>query len=469
MKSFFDPSMPFIKEILRSCATFGEIAQCVKEDEYELMLACFDRKSTDFSLARKIMDFHGEYFKSYNSLNKVELIERYTCWLNGCYDSLKFTWNDMAEHTGISRTLLKQYYNGLSSPLTAKNAKGGDIHSRIFDYIMSLYTCDTDASDPCAKPAADRYKFIRLPNKMFGDFLRELLSAFSYTINQSQLAERIGLSQGKISRIVNGSYTITTQMQYDILKIFNQFCDAHYEVYSPLYFIASRLKKYLFIESYDEPCFNYDLTPEDNKIIEQELFDERVESTKESRLLIFRFLRYPDNVQKMILQCSNIFSNDIYEISSEHFDRFMQLIRTYRKNRSDPQKTAELFSSLNEKYNAMLVFDSTGNDLFDTMADYLKITEYTRRNGPLLGASAEKKLLPLEEFCETVDPDISKLSNDNKTGANRFIHIFRKELLLPVSCFEEMLRFTAEEWEICRLLTLEAYSAGQFRLFGESL
>lgn len=452
MRSHFDPAMICIREMLQACATFSEIAQAVKADEYEIMLAYFDQKSISASLSHRIMDFHSEYFKAFNRLNNIQLIEKYTSWLNNSYDSLKFTWNDMAKSAGISKTLLKQYYNGISSPLTARNAKKSNIHARICDYLMSLYTCDIDADHD----TNSRYKFIRLPNKMFGSFLRELLNAFSYTMNQSQLAERIGLSQGKISRIVNGSYIITTQKQYEILKIFDQLCGEHYEVYSPLYQIASRLKKYLFIEDYSEACC-FNPISESYMNIEQEILEEKLEETRESRLLICRFLQYPSNVQAIILQCRNIFSNDIYEISAEQYDRFMQVIEMYRNSLSDPQKTSKLFARLNDTLNTRLVFDNTGSDLFDTMADYLKITAYTKKHGAVLDSVAVKKLVPIEKFCDT-EPDISGLSNENNTIANRFIHIFRKDLLIPVRCFENMLRFTAEEWEICRLITLGEYS-----------
>lgn len=451
-----------IRELLRACVTFGEIAHAVDADEYEIMLAYFDQKSTSPPLTYRIMDFHSDYIKSFNRLNDVQIIEKYTSWLNSCYEALKFTWNDMAVNTGISSTLLKQYYNGISSPLTAKNAKKSGIHAAICDYLTSLYTCDIDGgSDNNCKPANSRYKFIRLPNKMFGSFLRELLTAFSYTINQSQLAERIGLSQGKISRIVNGSYTVSTQKQYEILKIFNRLCGGHYEVYSPLYSIMSRLKKYLFIEDYTE-AFRFNPISESYINIEQDILEEKIEETRESRLLICRFLQYPNSVQAIILQCKNIFSNDIYEISDLQYDRFMQDIEMYRNILGDSRKTAKLFSRLNDELNTRLVFDNTGSDLFDTMADYMKMIAYTQRNGAVLDNSAVKKLVPIEKFC-AAEPDISGLSNENKTIANRFIHIFRKALLLPVRCFEDMLRFTAEEWEICRLITLSAYTNGKFR------
>lgn len=448
MRSFFEPAKICIRELFQACASFSEIAQAVKADEYEIMLACFDRKRISAALSHRIMDYHSEYFKAFSRLNDVQLIEKYTSWLNYSYDSLKFTWSDMAENAGISKTLLKQYYNGLSSPLTSRNAKKSNIHARICDYLMSLFTCDNDA-------VSDKKRFIRLPNKMFGSFLRELLSAFSYTMNQSQLAEQTGLSQGKISRIVNGSYIITTQKQYEILTIFDRLCGEHYEVYSPLYLITSRLKKYLFLEDYTE-AICIDPISERCINIEQEIFEEKLEETRESRLLICRFLQYPGSVQAIILQCRNIFSNDIYEISAGQYDRFMQVIEMYRNTLSDPQETAKLFERLNDTLNARLVFDNTASDLFDTMADYLKIIAYTKRKGAVLDNTAVKKLVPIEDFC-AADPDISGLSNENNALANRFIHIFRKDLLLPVRCFEEMLRFTAEEWEICRLITLGQY------------
>ena len=450
MRSFFEPAMIYLRELMSACLTPGDIAEAVGLDEYELLLVCFDQKSADRALTKKITDFHAEYFKKYNSLNPVQLVEKYTGWLNRCYDSLKFTWNDMADKTGISRTLLKQYYNGLSSPLTARNAKKSGVHERLCGYLAGLYTCETD--EP-----GDRYKYIRLPNGKFGEFLRELLSGFSYTINQAQLGERIGLTQGKISRIVNGSYTVTTRTQYEILKIFGQLCDAHYDVYSPLYFTAAKLKKYLFIEDYSEAlCFNPVI--EDYVDVGQELLEERIEETRESRLLIFRFLQYPDNVQRIILQCRNIFSNDLRDISEEQYDRFMEVIQEYRDSLAEPGRAVELLARLNAELNTKLVFDRAGDDLFDTMADFMKMTAYTRRHGAVLEPAAVKKLTPVEVFCAAAEPDMSKLSGDDRTTANRFIHIFRKELLLPVRCFENMLLFTAEEWEICRLLTLNEYN-----------